>query len=99
MSLLDAGGGSSISLMAGGAAELVRIMNLQQLRRGMTGECPCIVVGLLTFSSHRCRAQLNGLTDSHVAGFAAINDVGFGNVDLHDQRIPRLGLILQTANL
>ena len=43
----NAGGGAAIALMAGRAAELVGIVNLQQLRFRMTDKCLRIFVGLL----------------------------------------------------
>ena len=86
--LLNAGGRPAISLVTGRAAELVRIMGLQQLRFGMAGEGPRIVVGLVALRRHRCRGQLDGLADPHVAGFAAIHNVGVGHVDLHDRPDP-----------
>src|SRR5436305_6420215 len=43
---LNARGGATVALMAGGASELVRIVNLQQFRIGMAGERLCVFVRL-----------------------------------------------------
>ena len=54
--LLDAGGGAAIALMAGRAAELFRIVNLQQLRFGMADEGLGIFIRLLlALCRHRRR--------------------------------------------
>ncbi len=59
--LLDAGGGASVALMAGRAAELVRIVNLQKFRLGMTDERVRIFIRLLlAFCRHRGRVILIG---------------------------------------
>ena len=39
---------------------------------------------------------LQRLAGVHVAGLAAVDDVRFRHVDLHDLGIPLLGLLLQT---
>src|ERR1700730_11624296 len=75
MGFLDAGGGTSIALMARRAAELVRVMNLQKIGLGMTGERAGILVRLFTFGRHGCGGQLDRLANAQVARLAAIHDV------------------------
>ena len=96
---LNASGSPSIPLVTGRTAELVRIMGLQQFRLGMAGERPGIVVGLFPFWRHRCGGQLDGLAGPHVAGFAAIHNIGLGHIDLQDRGVQRLRFVLQTSNL
>ncbi len=73
---------------------------LQQFRLGMADESLCVLVGLLlALGSHGRGGDLQRLARVHVAGFAAIHDVGLGHIDLHDLRIPVGRLLLQTVDL
>ena len=65
MRLLDAGQGDAVAAMARRAAELLGIVDLQQLAVRMADE------GLL--ASHGCFGQRDRLAYPHVAGFAAIH--------------------------
>ncbi len=96
---LHAGRSAPISLVARSASELVRVMRPQKLRLGMAGKSVCILVWLPALRRHRRRRQFDRLADSHVARLASIHNVGVRHIDLHDHRIPRLGLILQAFDL
>src|SRR5260370_5984532 len=97
---LHARSGATIALMTGRTAELVRIVNLQQLRLGMAGESIGIFVGLLVaLRHHRGGSDLQRLACIEVAGFATVDYVGIGDVDLDDLRIPVSDLALETVDL
>src|SRR5207245_7157846 len=66
----------------------------------MADECVRVLIRLLlTFRSHYGCSDLYRFARSHVAGFAAIYDVGVGNVDLLNLRIPLGGFLAQSVNL
>src|SRR2546430_5398073 len=52
MRLFNAGGGAPIALVARRAAELVRIVNLQELGFRVAGECAGVFVRLFAFQGH-----------------------------------------------
>ncbi len=89
----DAGGGAAIALMARRAAKFVRVVGLQQIGLGMAGERVSVLIGLFAFEGHGRGGEFDWLANSHVAGFAAIHDVGFGHIDLEDFRLPGFGFI------
>ena len=97
---LYARGGAAVALMARRASELFGIMNLQQLRFRMAGESFGIFIGLLlAFRSHRSSSDFHRLARVHVAGLAAVHNIGFGHIDLNDCRIPVRRLLLQSVDL
>ncbi len=66
----------------------------------MAYECQRILVGfLLTLRSHHGGGDFQRLTNSHVAGLAAVDDICIRHVDLHDLGIPLFRLFLQTLDL
>ena len=83
--LLDARSGAPIALVAGRAAELVGIVNLQQRRVRMADEGLGVVVRRLGALALMKRRSLHGFARAHVAGFAAVDDICFGDVDLLDR--------------
>ena len=61
----------------------------QQFRLGMADECAGVFVGLLlAFSVIGRSRDIQRLARTHVAGLAAVHDVGVGNVDLNNLRVP-----------
>ena len=89
MRFLRARGRASVSLMAGRAAELLRIVNPQQFGLRMAHQRIGVFIRLLlTFRRHRRRSDFQRLARVHVAGFAAVDDIGICNVDLHNRRNP-----------
>ena len=87
--LFHAGGGPAVALVAGRAAELVGIVRLQQFRIGMAGEGEGILIRFLfALGGHDRGRELDRLARVHVAGLAAVHDVGFGHVDLDDLGVP-----------
>src|SRR5260370_17321073 len=97
---LHARSGATIALMTGRTAELVRIVNLQQLRLGMAGESIGIFVGLLVaLRHHRGGGDLQRLAGIEVAGFATLDHVCIGAVDFDGLRLPVSYLALATADL
>src|SRR5215469_13891122 len=90
MSFFDAGGGASIALVAGRTTELVGIVHFQKFGRGVADEGAVVLVRLLlpVVLGDGRGGDLQGLADAHVAGLAAVNDVGLGDVDLLDLGIP-----------
>src|SRR6202045_1111850 len=96
---LDASSGAAIALMARRAAKFVGIVDLQEIGLGMAGERASVLVGLLAFEGHGDSGELDRFANAHVAGLAAVHDVGFRHVDLHDFGIPGFGLVLQTGEL
>src|SRR4029077_13997170 len=86
---LDASGGAAIALMARGAAELVGVVDFEQLWLGMADKSIRVLVGLLfTLGCHSGGRDLHRLARAHVTGFAAVDDIGFGDVYLNDGGIP-----------
>src|ERR1700730_10678334 len=70
MGFFHAGGGASIALMARRAAELVRVMNLQKIGLGMTGESASILVWFFALGGHGRGGQLDRLANAQVARLA-----------------------------
>src|SRR4029077_8353135 len=95
-----AGGRPPVALMAGGAAKFIGIMCAQKFRVGMAGESPGILIRmLLALASHDRSRDPKRLAGVHVAGLAAVHDIGIRNVDLNDLGVPLFGFLLQTVNL
>src|SRR5260370_13884333 len=93
-------GGAAIALMARGASELVGIVDFEQLWLGMADESVRVLVGLLfALGCHSSGRDLHGLARAHVAGFAAVDNVGFSDIDLDDGGIPVGYLLLQAVDL
>ena len=65
----------------------------------MAGERASVLVRLLAFEGHSGSGELDRFANAHVAGLAAVHDVGFRHVDLHDFGIPGFGFFLQTGEL
>src|SRR5947208_13825946 len=66
----------------------------------MADKCPRVFIRLLlTSRSHDGWGDFYRLARSHVAGFAAIYDVGVGDVDLLNLRIPFSRFLAQSVNL
>src|SRR5437868_12720071 len=100
MSFFYAGSGASISLVARRASELVRIMDLQQSRLGMTHKSLCVLIrSLAALGRHHRRADLQRLARAHVARFTPVDDVGIGDIDLLDLRVPLGGFLFQSLDL
>ena len=99
MGFFNASGCAAVALMAGRTAELIRIVNFQKVWFRVTGESARILVGFFVFEGHGGSGQLDGLANSHVAGFAAVDDVGIRHVDLQNLRGPGFGLDLQSGHL
>ena len=98
--LLDASGGTTVSLVASGAAKFFRIVNLQQFRFGMADKSRSVFIRLLLAFRRQCRrSDLQRLACSHVAGLAAVDNVRIGHVYLDDGRIPIRRLFLQALDL
>ena len=96
----DAGGSAAIALVAGRATEFVGIMGLQQFRLGMAGEGARVLVRLLLALAVMTAAVISQrLAGIHVAGLAAVHDIGVRHVDLHDLGVPLFGLLFQAINL
>src|SRR6185295_7514052 len=84
MSFFDAGGGAAIAAVAGGTAELLRIVNLKQLFAGMADKSPRQIVRTFSGTAGRHVRSLNGqrLTRAEMANFASIDNAGLVNVNL-----------------
>jgi len=75
-------------------------MHQQQAGIGMADESFRIIVRRLrALGHHDGRGELYRFADPHVAGLAAIDDVGLGNIDLLDGRIEFIDLFLQSTDL
>lgn len=100
VSFLHAGGGATVALVTRGAAEFFGIVNLQQFGLRMARKCARVFIRLLrALFFHGRSRNLERLAGVHVARFATIDDVSFGDVDLHDRRIPFGGAFLQAIDL
>ena len=98
--LFNARGSAAVALMARRAAKLVRIVNLQQVGFRMAYECPGKLVRfLLALGRHQGRCNLQGLANAHVAGFAAVNDVGLGHIGLDNVGVPIVSFLFQALEL
>src|SRR5690242_10496159 len=95
---LHAAGGASIALVTGRASELFRIMRSQQFLVWMTDKGLRVLIRLLA-RTHRSGSDLERFARAHMAGFASVDDVRVGHVNLHNLRFPQVRLILQTFNL
>ena len=100
MCFFDAGGRTPIPLVARRAAEFLGIVNLQEVGIGMAHECFCVIVGSLgALRRHRSRSQLYRLANTQMAGFAAIDDIGFRDIDLLDRRAEFVNFLFQASDL
>ena len=107
--LLDTGGGAAIALVARRAAELVRVVNLQEIAFRMAGEGPRVFIRLFAFQGHGSGGEVHWFANAHVAGFAAVDDIGtvlpddigivLADVDLADFRGQGLHAVLQVGEL
>src|SRR5260370_21790744 len=88
--------GAAIALMARRAAKFVRVVRLQQVRLRMASERAGVLVRLFALEGHGRGGEFDWLANSHVGGFAAIPDVGFGRIGLEDFLLPRFGVFYQT---
>ena len=82
--------------MARRTAKLVGIVHLQQFGFRMADEGVAHIRRASSRPSASSTAGVifSGSRDAHVAGLAAVDDVGIGHVDLHDLGIPLFGLLL-----
>ncbi len=66
----------------------------------MAGEGAGVIVGFLfALGFHHRGRDSQRLPGIHVAGFAAVYDIGVRHVDLHNLRVPLVGLFLQAVDL
>src|SRR6266404_289008 len=65
----------------------------------MTGERVGVLVRLLALEGHGHGSEFDRLANAHVAGFAAVYDVGLGHIDLDNFGVPSLGFVLQAGEL
>ena len=99
MRFFDARGCASVALVARRTAVFFRVVNLQEFAFRMTGEGARVLVRFLVLRCHGGGRQLDRLANPHVAGFAAVHDIGFRDVDLQNFWRPGLGLVLQADEL
>src|ERR1700758_332330 len=76
MSFFDAGGSSTIALVARRTAELLGIMNSQQVAVGMTGESARVLIRFLAGQRHGSRGEVDRFANAEVAGLTAVDNLG-----------------------
>ena len=91
MALADTGGRPSVTVMAGGATELLRIVQGQQGGIGVADKC--------FLASHVGPGQHHRLPDAQVTGFTAVHQVYIGHMDLPDLQLEVAHLFPQPPDL